>query len=256
MPPRLTLVTLNTRGLPLPGTRISERYAAVAAALDPADVDVICLQEVNTYRHVSRLRRGFTSFPYVMYGRGPAGPAGGLVTLSRLPCGGPTYTRLPQPVSVPLRSRLNALHSGVLTVELREGGLRVHNVHPMANTDGDWSAQNRFHRSQGDQLRALAAVVRAPAVVCGDFNVSRDSVLYDEFRVGAGVRDAFNGDCPPTFHAEYLPPGSSAHCIDFIFVTEPAEVSGATVLFSDKVAMPSGPGHVSDHLGLRAVIAG
>ncbi|WP_427888660.1 endonuclease/exonuclease/phosphatase family protein [Kribbella sp. GL6] len=221
MPPRLTLVTLNTRGLPLPGTRISERYAAVAAALDPADVDVICLQEVNTYRQLSRLRRGFRSFPYVMYRRGLAGPAGGLVTLSRLQCGGP----------------------------------RVLNVHPMANTDGDWSVQNRFHRSQGDQLRALAAAVKAPAVVCGDFNVSRDSVLYDEFRVGAGVRDAFDGDCPPTFHAEYLAPGSSAHCIDFIFVTEPAEVSGATVLFSDKVAMPSGTGHVSDHLGLRAVIA-
>ncbi|WP_209692703.1 endonuclease/exonuclease/phosphatase family protein [Kribbella aluminosa] len=128
----------------------------------------------------------------------------------------------------------------------------------MANTDGVWSTDNRFYRPQLDQLRSLTRTVRgdeSPAVVCGDFNVSRESTLYDEFRRGSGLRDAFGGSCPPTFHAEYLPPRRTAHCIDFIFVTEPAEVGSTTLLFTGKRAMPSGPGHVSDHLGLQAQLS-
>lgn len=44
---RLTVATLNTRGLPLKGTRIAERFAAIAAEIDASDIDLVCLQRCS-----------------------------------------------------------------------------------------------------------------------------------------------------------------------------------------------------------------
>ena len=258
MTTRLIVATLNTRGLPLKGTRIAERFAAIAAEFDAGDIDVVCLQEVFAYHHLSRLRKGMPSFPHVAYRPSVAGPAGGLVTLSRHRLAGTTYTRLPwssRHSGIPARARLNALHSGMLTVRPAETRVRVLNIHPTANTDGDWSEHNRFRQLQSDQLTALAHAVTAdssPAVVCGDFNVARASTLHSELRRASGLRDAFDGHCPPTFHTDYLPPGTTAHCIDFILVTKAIDVDDTAFLFTNKRPLPGGPGYLSDHIGLLA----
>jgi endonuclease/exonuclease/phosphatase family metal-dependent hydrolase len=89
-------------------------------------------------------------------------------------------------------------------------------------------------------------------VVCGDFNVDRDSSLFGDFVAGTGLADAFGGSCPATFRAEYLPAGETPHCIDFILTSEGVKAEAATVLFAGEVPMPGGPGYVSDHLGLYA----
>ena len=106
---------------------------------------------------------------------------------------------------------------------LARPGLCVINTHPAANRDGDWSQGSRFYPLHRAQLAVLARVVRgaaAPAVVCGDFNVDRDSSLFGGFVTGAGLADAFEGSCPATFRAEYLPPGETPHCIDFILTAD------------------------------------
>jgi sphingomyelin phosphodiesterase 2 len=254
----LTVATLNMRGLPLQGSRIVERFAAVGAEFDVSDVDLVCLQEVFAYQHLAHLRKGMPSFPHVAYRRSVVGPAGGLVTLSRQRAAETTYTRLPSSSrhsGIPARARLNSLHSGMLSVQLADTSVRVLNIHPTANTDGDWSEGNRFHNVQRDQLIAVAQAVAAdssPAVVCGDFNVPRTSPLHQELQQCSGLSDAFNAQCPPTFHPEYLAPGNNPHCIDFILITEPIEVLETTLLFTDKRLLPRGPTHLSDHIGLLA----
>ena len=40
--------------------------------------------------------------------------------------------------------------------------------------------------------------VPAPPVVCGDFNVDRDSAVFGRFVVAAGLADAAGGGCTPT----------------------------------------------------------
>ncbi|MEU4395414.1 endonuclease/exonuclease/phosphatase family protein [Kribbella sp. NPDC023855] len=254
----LTVATFNTRGLPLRGNRIADRFAAIASELNTSDIDLICLQEVFTYRHLAHLRKGMPSFPHLAYRKSLPGPAGGLVTLSRLPLTSTTFTRLPRPPrrsGLPTRSRLNALQSGILTVYLADTGVRVLNIHPTANTDGDWSEHNRFRPLQHTQLTAVAKAVTAdpsPTVVCGDFNISRESTLHPDLHHRTGLRDTFNGKCPPTFHPEYLPPGSTPHCIDFILTTESIRVDDTGLLFTNKQTLPTGPTHLSDHIGLQA----
>jgi hypothetical protein len=47
-------------------------------------------------------------------------------------------------------------------------------------------------------------------VVC--FNIDRDCTLFSDFISGTRLEDAFEGRCPPTFRAEYLPAGAKACC--------------------------------------------
>jgi len=105
------------------------------------------------------------------------------------------------------------------------------------------------------QLAALATVARdagTPSVVCGDFNIERESTLFAGFLRSTGLSDAFDGDCPATFRAEYLPAGEVPHCIDFILVSGEVMAESTAVLFAGEVALPGGPGFVSDHVGLSA----
>ena len=125
----------------------------------------------------------------------------------------------------------------------------------MANRDGDWSPGSRFHPLHQAQLDVLARVVRGaagPGVVCGDFNVDRDSSLFGGFLASAGLADAFEGRCPATFRAGDLPAGETPRCIDFILTAGGVKAEASTVLFAGKEPLGGGPDYVSDHLGLRA----
>lgn len=172
------------------------------------------------------------SYSWVSYRRSAVGPAGGLVTFSRTPVVSTRYFRL-------------GWLKGVLVTRLDSA--YVVNTHPQANVDGDWTESNRFYRTHREQLAALADVVDAlpgPAIVCGDFNVPRESDLFRGFVRETHLIDAYAGTCPPTFHASFLPPGRTSQCIDFVLVTGAVNVESADLMFTD-------PPYVSDHLGLR-----
>ena len=47
----LTVASHNTRGIPLTGSQLAERYAVIGAGFDAGDADVVCCQEVFTYWH-------------------------------------------------------------------------------------------------------------------------------------------------------------------------------------------------------------
>ena len=100
----------------------------------------------------------------------------------------------------------------------------------------------------------LARVVKEAgprAVVCGDFNVSRESSLFGDFMAATGLADAFEGACPATFRAEYLPAGATPHCIDFILTAGEVTAEGAELVFAEKEPL----GYVSDHIGLLAQLS-
>ena len=258
---RATVVSLNTRGVPLSGSRLAERYAAIGEAVDAGDADVVCFQEVLTWWHLRLLARQMRSFGHVSFRPSLAGPAGGLVTFSRLPVSGTVYRGFGMPPAAPGISqavRVRAALKGALVTRLACPGLCVVNTHPVANRDGDWSEAGRFyplHRAQLDVLAEVARGLPAPPVVCGDFNVDRDSAVFGRFVAAAGLADAFGGGCPATFRAEYLPAGAAPHCIDFILTGGGVKAEAAAVVFAEMEPLPGGPGYVSDHVGLRASLS-
>jgi len=255
---RVAIVSLNTRGVPVVGSRLADRYAVIGAALETGDADVACFQEVLTWWHLRLLARRMRSFRHVSLRPSPAGPAGGLVTFSRLPVCATAYQGFGVPPAargISRAARLRAGLKGALVTSLVSPGLCLINTHPVANRDGDWSQAGRFYPLHRAQLAVLARVVRgvaAPAVVCGDFNVDRDSALFSGFVGGTGLTDAFEGNCPATFRAEYLPPGATPHCIDFILTADGVKAEAATVVFTAMEPLPGGSAYLSDHVGLRA----
>jgi endonuclease/exonuclease/phosphatase family metal-dependent hydrolase len=255
---RLTVATLNTRGIAPAGSLLPARYAAIAASFQAGDADVVCFQEVVTYWHLRLLARRMSSFQHVSYRPSVAGPAGGLVTFSRLPVTRTAFHGFGVPPKAPgisRSTRLRAGPKGTLVTLLPRPGVAIINTHPLPNKDGDWSPAGRYYPLHRIQLAALASVagdVPGPVVVCGDFNVDRDSSLFAGFVRDTGLADAFNGECPPTFRAEYLPAGATLCCIDFILAGAGITAEATGLLFAEKASLPGGPGYVSDHLGLSA----
>lgn len=230
---KLSAATFNARGIPVLGSQLRERYSVIGREFEASDVDVVNVQEVLTYYHLRQLVRWMPSYRWISYRRSLVGPAGGLVTFSRRPVEATRYVRFPKVVL-----------KGTLVTRLASA--YVVNTHPTANVDGDWSESNRFYSTHRAQLAVLADVVDAlpgPAIVCGDFNVPRDTDLFRSFIANAFLVDAFAGACPPTFRAEYLPPGRTSQCIDFVLVTGAINVESADLMFTDRP-------DVSDHLGL------
>lgn len=252
----VTVASLNIRGVPLTGSRLAARCHAIGAFFEASNVDVACLQEVHTYAHLALLARQMRSFRHVSFRWALPGPAGDVVTFSRVPVASTTFHRFgPVAAPIPRLARLLAQMKGALTTTLTDPGVSVVNTHPLANTDGDWSAGNRFvpaHRAQLGVLAQVAGTLQGPVVVCGDFNIDRESGLFSDFVSQTGLGDAFDGRCPPTFRADYLPAAARPRCIDFILTGGDAKASSAEVLFADKQELRGGPGHVSDHVGLCA----
>jgi endonuclease/exonuclease/phosphatase family metal-dependent hydrolase len=248
--------------MPIVGSRLRDRLRAIAAVFEASDVDVVNFQEVLTYYHLRLLVRSMPSYRFVSFQRSVAGPAGGLVTLSRHTVSGTAYRRFPLPsaadtAGLPRLSRLDASLKGSLLTRLT--AVSIVNTHLLANPDGDWSETNRFYRLHQGQLEALGrhiAAVPQPAIVSGDFNIARDSSLYRDFIHATGLLDAFGDDCPPTYHAAYLEPGKLPHCIDFLLLSDSSITVEATELtFTGELPMPGGKGYLSDHLGLKARVA-
>ena len=159
---------------------------------------------------------------------------------------GTAYARLPRSSRhsrIPARARLNALHSGILTVRLADSRVRVLNIHPTANTDGDWSEHNRFRQLQRDQLTALAQAVTAdssPTVVCGDFNVARASTLHRELRrhPAYAMRSTASAH-PPSMPSTYHQAATTLHRLHPRHRGD--RVDDTALLLTDQRPLPSGP---------------
>jgi exonuclease III len=265
-PATIRVATFNVLGLPAALPRLADRAVEICRRLDASDIDVVNLQEVWGPRALAALRAGLPSYPHIAWHRAFGGrPAGGLVTFSRRPTDAVSFRsyRGARPdagrLGFRLRLAVNSMLQGVLVTTLAGRRTVVANTHVTANKDGDWSAGNRHHGIQRDQLRRLHATVRhstagaRAAVLTGDFNVASDSPLYPEIVDNGHWQDPFADTNPPTFHTAYLPPGSTGRRIDYLLVSGEASVADARVLFTEPVELDDGRRtHLSDHVALAA----
>jgi sphingomyelin phosphodiesterase 2 len=126
----VTVASLNIRGVPLRGSRLLARCQAIAAYFEASDVDVVCLQEVATHVHLALLARWMRSFRYVSVRRTAPGPAGDVVTFSRLPVTSTGFAGFgPVAAGLPVRTRLRARLKGALVTTLDRPAVAVVNTH-------------------------------------------------------------------------------------------------------------------------------
>jgi endonuclease/exonuclease/phosphatase family metal-dependent hydrolase len=251
----VSIVSLNACGLPFVRPSFSARAAEFSRRLDELAVDIVNFQEVHTYRRLALLRSHLPSLPYVSSAPGALRqPRGGVVTFSRYPIEPSEFISFARTMRHTRLGTalvgLRAYSKGVLVSRIPDLPLTVANVHLSPNKDGDWSPSNRYCTLLRAQLSILRSRLDA-TILTGDFNLANGSGLHDEFMADGEWRDAFDGDDRPTFHAEFLPPGSSSSRIDYVLLKgDRMTVDETRLLFEERVPIGPRNAFLSDHVGL------
>jgi endonuclease/exonuclease/phosphatase family metal-dependent hydrolase len=258
--PIFSLLTLNCFGVPTPTTHA--RLLTLARELNARDDQVVCLQEVQAHGYRQLLVRACVSYPHAASSPFLHAPKGGLLTLARLPIAEFQFT-LYRSRQVPYPPALMdwLLHKGVLAARFEYAGVNivVLNTHLHANYSGVWDQRSRYARTEAEQLRELAEIVRALppetlVVAAGDFNFPRGSWLHDEFLHASAMIDPLAGDTRPTVRAPPGVPERYALPIDFAFVRAPA-LAGLRIeselRFVEPVPFRGRPRFLSDHIGVE-----
>lgn len=257
---QFTLLTFNCFGIPVPAAR--RRLLALAGALDQQAATVVCLQEVQAHPYRRLLTHAATTFPYHAFAPHLHAPRGGLLTLARTPIVASAFADY--------RDRGRWYSPALADVALAKGVLRtqhvvdgqeiiVLNTHLSANYRGDWAGDNQYSRTERNQLQQLAALVAAqpPAalvVVCGDFNVPRDSGLFHDFLTASALADPLAHDSRPTYRPLPGMPTRFALPIDSALFRVPAgaQFAGQSQLcFGERMPFSGGSGYLSDHLAVE-----
>ncbi len=158
---------------------------------------------------------------------------------------------------------MESKHKGVLITRL--GSMIIMNAHLNPNMDGDWSRDNRFYPVHNVQLEAVNKLVNmkfpdSVIILSGDFNLAKDCDLFPQFVNDGNWNDTFSSDLTPTFHSEFLKPGRTPHCIDYVLFRDPKnklKVEQTAFMAADKIKLRNGvESYISDHLGLYAKLTG
>ena len=245
----MRILTLNT--LYIGDARA--RIGALGRILDESDYDVVCLQELLSPANLTLLRRLAKSYDHVIHGPRYPVTGGGLVTLSRLPVVAQrfkAYGLLGRPRTEWL------IRKGVLTTHItaEDRTVIVVNTHLSANKAADWSRGNAFEPVQTTELNRLATEIAEagsadPLIVVGDFNVPRDSWLFEDFTAATKLRDAFAGSAETTFRPTPTWPGRALDQV----LASPELAVDARLVFQDQIKLADGrPAFLSDHYGIEA----
>ncbi len=256
------LVTFNCLGTPLlPNT--PARLRTIARELNDPALDVICLQEVQFSAYVPLLHQNLPQFPFAAFEPFVYAPKGGLITFSRRPITRKQFFLYPERGWWHTPSLADhMLHKGILMTELTyaDQPVVILNTHLTANYNANWSRANRYALLEQAQLRRLAAVVNdissdSIVIICGDFNIPRQSWLYSEFVELTGVFDPLAKDTKPTQYLSPWLPSQYHMAIDHVFVRLPAQMDlaiAARLRFENKIRLTTGRmARLSDHMAIQ-----
>lgn len=260
-----SLLTINTYGLPVVASRA--RLRTLGALLNDQDVDIACLQEIQTHGYKRLMLDAASGYPHYAYEPFLYAPKGGLLTLSRGPFERADF--MLYQARGPVLSTEWPLHKGVLATELRHMGrtvvvLNTHLYLNFVNVARNWRPTQWLARIEQAQVRQLVGLVRAQppdalVVVCGDFNFPRGSFLYDELVRDGGLVDPLAGDTRPTWRSTAPTMQRFAQPLDFVLLREPGwgDFSAkAELCFEAPVPLLNGRvGRLSDHVGLTLRVA-
>lgn len=268
----LSLFSYNVLGVPFVTThqlkeylRISyhlvSRFRVLAKTLEEAKPDIIALQELHIYPLLYLLKRRLPSYPYIAYKPHKFGPRGGLVLFSRLPLTDIVYTDFQQHGSFKNKTFVaKIIQNGILRCRLANIPLSILNTYITSGADQIWSDHSKFHNLKLLQLNQLALAITEEkkqdhnVLTAGDFNIHKNSTLYNEFLSRSESIDLFNNFSQPTVHKAFLPQEALEPRLDYIFANFKNIViqkNSKKHFFDSKVKLTDKrTGYISDHIAL------
>jgi endonuclease/exonuclease/phosphatase family metal-dependent hydrolase len=246
-------------------TNIYKRFTYLANSLNTSDIDILALQEVNTYRQLFFLKKRLSNYPYVYYKRYLQGPKGGVVFFSRRACTDVNYVSFRKSGVYWNKSFIaHLLRRGLLTVNVAGIPATLVNTHLTHNLEHDWTARKGIRSIHDSQIAQIIThlnqkkIQDRAIVLIGDFNIPKDSQLFEQFVRHAKLKDVFEEQTKTTYHEEYTFKDIPLGRIDHIFLfpnEEKVKVLEKEHMFEDKVTLENGKqSYLSDHIGLYTKI--
>lgn len=269
---KLSIVSFNVFGAPfdphrvlwsLLKTRIATRLTKISQILSEQNADVILLQELHSYKHLSLMRKILKEYPFVIYKRYLFGPRGGLVVFSKLPLKQLEYVDFRKKGAYFNKSITGHISKkGILLCKLDNYPVYLLNTHLTQNSDHDWSKSNRYSQYLLAQLQQLAEIVtfltpsRNQIILGGDLNMPKDSMFYKQFLSRSNLVDLFSDYSSSTYHNDYFPDRKlNIGRIDYIFASYGCKLRAKDQIFTQKFKQQDGKiSYLSDHKGLLAYI--
>lgn len=258
---QLNLLTFNTLGTPVFAPDIRKRYLKTAELINASEIDVVCLQEIFSHYNKHWFNKGLTNFPYRVYKPFVPGLHGGLAMYSRIPLEFVNYKQFvyPKGMRVPFYTLL--ARSGILMARFKDIPLNLATTHLASDVVHNLTPENKLYKLIQTQLEQTADVFNKLAetnntLLAGDFNLSTDSQLYDEFIDNTHALDLFKGDTTPSYannRIPYIYIAETSRRIDYIFYKgkKHIQVKKKEMRFGEKVESKDGkPFYLSDHTAL------
>lgn len=261
----LSLLTFNTLGTPFLAPMISQRYHKIAEILNNEPIDIICFQEVQTYYHLHLLKSRLKNFRHVSYQRFLYGPKGGLAVFSKLPFENKEYMNFSQLGSLKNSTFYSRIvRNGILVSKLKNLPMHIINTHLTTDFEFDWSPKNKYYGIIREQVREAAELVnklstgKQHIIITGDFNIRKNSKLYNTFLKLADVEDVFEKHISPTYSPErlnYLFKAKRSERVDYVFLKKikpEMQVLSTSHMFENRIRLKNRiNSFLSDHVGLK-----
>src|SRR5258708_24652377 len=156
--------------------------------------------------------------------KNPFGPRCGIVIFSKIPLVNPKFISYsyPKKVFVPLYTKL--AQQGILSAEFKNLSLRIATTHLSSDNVHDLKPKNKLYnlihtQSQQAVVFANKYSKNESLILAGDFNIAKDSILYQELLENAKVIDVFAREDTPSYFPDrvsYFYRAPADRC-DFIF---------------------------------------
>lgn len=152
---KLSILSFNTLGTPFFAPDIKKRFNKAAEIINAADIDIVCLQELFLYHHLSIFKNKLTNFQYCNFDKNIFGPRGGLAIFSKLPLTQGKFTRFkyPKKIAIPFYTKI-AQH-GILSATIEPFSIQIAVSHLSSDTVHNLSPKNRLYdliKTQSEQL--------------------------------------------------------------------------------------------------------
>lgn len=260
-----SLINFNTLGTPVFAPDITSRYKKTAEIINAENVDIVCLQEIQTYYHLYLFKKYLKNFPYIVYEKFLYGPKGGLVIFSKLPVVSPhfrEFTALGEFNNITFYSQL--LRNGILTCQLKDKPVTIATTHLTCDYFFDWAPENKLYKTVAQQITDITHEImpvlekEKSIILTGDFNSKKGGRLYTSFLKETHLIDAFSDMETPTYdptRIRYTFMANRSARIDHLFYAKgKAHLTlhkHEQIFEKRELIGKNKSSHLSDHIGLK-----
>jgi len=262
----LSILTFNTLGTTFFAPDILKRDNKIAEIINKSDYDIVCLQEIFTYIQLFIFLKKLKTYPYCLYVKNPLGPRGGLVIFSKHLLSQKEIFSYSHPKDASVPFYVGLAQPSILSAVVDPFEIRIVTTHLSSDNEHNLTPKNRLYKLIKSQSEEAAEIVNRytknndSVIVAGDFNIAKNSELYNNFLDKTKLVDIYAKEEQPTYdpnRVDFFYRSPADRC-DFIFIAsgkhtlQPSLLSYGLV--EEEMLSNNKKSYLSDHIGLYCIL--